>query len=148
MNPLIAALFASALVQTATPSVTTSSTSSTSSTSAAKVTDVAQTLTLDDALKLAATNSPTLARSAASTAIADAHAGSAFAPLLPHLSATVGARVSTPASKGGVSPIDSPLGGNDSLGVGLCLHQTLWDFGGAWLRSRSARPGASTPTTV
>jgi outer membrane protein len=92
-----------------------------------------QTITIDDAVRIAEANHPSLRAAAAQTQRAGARAAESRAPLYPQLdaSARYGATATAPTS---FDRID----GRDSLGATLSASFLLWDFGRARLRTQAA----------
>lgn len=107
-----------------------------------------QTLTLDQALKTAAENQPTLRQAQATTDVANARAEQAFAPNLPQVNLTASYQRATAnftARPGSVpSQLSSATGGtslttHDYFSGGLTATQTLWDFQQTWGKYKAAQ---------
>jgi len=86
----------------------------------------AQVLTLDDAVRLARENAPSLRAARANADAAGARAWSSLAPLLPQLSASAGLERSTANVLGGVAWGDATWG--NSLSLSATASQTLVDL--------------------
>ncbi|HVY49093.1 MAG TPA: TolC family protein, partial [Minicystis sp.] len=106
-----------------------------------------QTVTLDDAVRAAAANQPTVAAAHASTAAASARADEAEAPLFPQVVANAsyeratanGAHLATPGAAPAAPTSFSTYGNFD---FGVTATQLVYDFGQTTETYKAAKQGA------
>lgn len=107
-------------------------------------------LGLDEALKTAAANQPTIREAQATTQAAQARADEAFAPNLPQVNLSAGYQRATAnfTARPGAVPSSLSRTSNVSLdsfnywSSGITATQTLWDFQQTWGRYRAAESTA------